>query len=49
MLLMSEDKVRALGLRPRARVITRVVVGSDPVTMLDGALLPTKAVRSSLG
>jgi acetyl-CoA acetyltransferase family protein len=44
-LLMSADKAKELGLRPRARVVARVVVGSDPVLMLSG---PIPATRQAL-
>jgi len=42
-LLVSEAKLKQLKLTPRARIIARVVVGSDPVTMLDGVIPATKA------
>lgn len=38
-MLVSEAKMKQLGLTPRAKIITRVVVGSDPVYMLDGTRL----------
>jgi acetyl-CoA acetyltransferase family protein len=41
-LLMSEPKMKELGLKPKARIVTRVVVGSDPVMMLDGVIPATK-------
>jgi len=41
-LLCSESKMKELNLKPRARIIARVVVGSDPVTMLDGVIPATK-------
>ena len=44
-LLMSADKAHALGLRPRARMLARVVVGADPVLMLSG---PIPATRQAL-
>ncbi|MGZ5959287.1 MAG: thiolase family protein [Myxococcaceae bacterium] len=34
----SGESVRALGLRPRARIVTTAVVGSDPVLMLTGPI-----------
>jgi len=40
-LLMSSDKARELGLRARARILSRVVVGSDPILMLDGVVPAT--------
>ncbi len=35
-LIMSEEKANALGLRPRARFHTFALAGVDPVTMLTG-------------
>ncbi|HEX6310598.1 MAG TPA: steroid 3-ketoacyl-CoA thiolase [Acidimicrobiia bacterium] len=35
-LWMDEDKATALGLRPRARLLHQLVVGSDPYYLLDG-------------
>ncbi|UGQ09388.1 steroid 3-ketoacyl-CoA thiolase [Yinghuangia sp. ASG 101] len=35
-LLMDEDRARALGLRPRARIVTQCLVGADPYFHLDG-------------
>ncbi len=50
-LLASERKVAELGLRPRARVIARVVVGTDPILMLTGPIPATRKVleRAGLG
>lgn len=45
LLLASEDACARLGLRRRARVMTRMVVGSDPELMLDG---PIEATRRAL-
>ncbi|MBK5290286.1 MAG: thiolase family protein [Acidobacteriia bacterium] len=45
LLLASESKAAELGLRKRARILTRVVVGSDPVLMLTG---PIEASRKAL-
>ncbi len=36
-LIMSEERAAALGLRPRARLVAFAVVGVDPVMMLTGA------------
>jgi acetyl-CoA acyltransferase len=44
-LLASEQAVQRYGLRPRARLLARVVVGSDPVLMLTG---PIPATRQAL-
>lgn len=43
-LLMSEEKAQALGLKPRARVVARSVVGEDPVIMLTGIIPATRKV-----
>jgi acetyl-CoA acyltransferase len=47
-LLMSRSKAEELGLKPRFRVHTRVVVGSDPTLMLTGPIPATqKALEKS--
>lgn len=46
LLLASADACEKHGLHKRARVVTRVVVGSDPELMLDG---PIEATRRALG
>jgi len=43
-LVMSEERAAALGLRPRARFVGFAVVGVDPVTMLTGPIPATKKV-----
>jgi acetyl-CoA acyltransferase len=48
-LLMSQDKADQLGLRPRARVIARAVVGEDPVIMLTGVIPATRKVLQKAG
>ena len=48
-LLMSAEKARALGLKPRARIVTRVVVGSDPVLMLSGPIPATRRALDRAG
>jgi acetyl-CoA acyltransferase len=48
-LLMSADRAQALGLRPRARIAARTVVGSDPVLMLDGPIPATRQVLARAG
>jgi len=35
-MIMDEDKARALGLRPRARIVSQALVGADPYFHLDG-------------
>ncbi len=44
MLLMSREKADELGLKPKARIIARSVVGSDPTLMLTGPIAATKKV-----
>lgn len=47
--LASGGAVERLGLRPRARVLARTVVGSDPELMLDGPIPATRAVLLRAG
>jgi len=48
LLLMSREKAEELGIKPRFRVLTRVVVGSDPTLMLTGPIPATeKALKKS--
>ena len=48
-LLMSLDKARELGLKPRARIRAQAVVGTDPVLMLEGPIPGTAAVLKRAG
>jgi acetyl-CoA acyltransferase len=48
-LLMSPEKARELGLRPRARILAQKVVGTDPVLMLEGPIPGTAAVLKQAG
>jgi acetyl-CoA C-acetyltransferase len=41
-LMMTADRARELGLRPRARIVDSVLVGSDPVMMLTGPIPATQ-------
>ena len=43
-LVMSEERAAALGLRPRARFVGFTVVGVDPVTMLTGPIPATRKI-----
>jgi acetyl-CoA acyltransferase len=43
-LIMSEEKAAALGLRPRARFHAFALAGVDPVTMLTGPIPATRSV-----
>ena len=48
-LLMTPEKARSLGLRPRARIVAQKVVGTDPVLMLEGPIPGTAAVLRAAG
>jgi len=48
-LLMSEGKARDLGLKARARLVCRVVVGSDPTLMLTGPIPATEMALARAG
>jgi len=49
MLIMNEEKARALGLRPRARFHSFAVAGADPVTMLTGPIPATAKIFERSG
>ncbi|NLG70542.1 MAG: thiolase family protein [Chloroflexi bacterium] len=49
LVLASPKAVGRYNLMPRARIIARVVVGSDPVLMLDGPIPATRAVLKRAG
>jgi acetyl-CoA C-acetyltransferase len=48
-LWMSEERARAAGLRPRARIVAQVLVGSDPYYHLDGPVDATYRVLEKAG
>jgi acetyl-CoA acyltransferase len=48
-LIMSEDKAKALGLKPRARFHTFSVTGSDPLLMLTGVIPATQKALARSG
>jgi acetyl-CoA C-acetyltransferase len=48
-LWMSEERARAEGLRPRARIVAQVLVGSDPYYLLDGPVDSTAKVLAKAG
>src|SRR6202171_1788995 len=48
-LLMDEDKARALGLKPRARIISPALVGGGPYYHLDGPVQSTAKVLEKAG
>ena len=49
LLWMSEERARAAGLRPRARIVAQVLVGSDPYYHLDGPVDATYRVLEKAG
>lgn len=49
LLLASPEAVGRFNLIPRARIVTRVVVGSDPVLMLDGPISATQLALKKAG
>jgi acetyl-CoA C-acetyltransferase len=48
-LIMDEDRARALGLTPRARIVTHCLVGSDPYYHLDGPIEATQRLLDRTG
>ena len=48
-LWMSEERAKAEGLRPRARIVAQALVGSDPYYHLDGPIAATTAVLNKAG
>ncbi|TVP82243.1 MAG: thiolase family protein [Alkalicoccus sp.] len=48
-LIMSREKAEELGLKPRAKISTRVVVGSDPTLMLTGPIPATDLALEKAG
>ena len=48
-LWMSEDRAVTAGLRPRARIVAQVLVGSDPYYHLDGPIAATEKVLAKAG
>ena len=48
-LWMSEERARAEGLRPRARIVAQALVGSDPYFHLDGPVEATAKVLAKAG
>ncbi|MEF7561430.1 thiolase family protein [Bacillus infantis] len=49
LLIMSREKAESLGLRPRFRILTRTVVGSDPTLMLTGPIPATEKALQKAG
>ncbi|UXA17531.1 steroid 3-ketoacyl-CoA thiolase [Mycobacterium sp. SMC-4] len=48
-LWMDEDKARALGLKPRARIVSQANVGAEPYYHLDGPVQSTQKVLDKAG
>ena len=48
-LWMDRSRAEALGLKPRARIVQQVVVGTDPYFLLDGPVDATRAVLDKAG
>jgi acetyl-CoA C-acetyltransferase len=48
-LWMDEDKAKALGLKPRARLMHQLVTGTDPYYLLDGPVDATKKMLDRSG
>jgi acetyl-CoA acetyltransferase family protein len=49
LMLMSTDRARALGIRPRARVVATALAGVDPTIMLTGPIPATRRVLARAG
>ena len=49
LVFMSAEKAKALGLRPRARVVATALAGVDPVIMLTGPIPATQRVLRKAG
>ena len=48
-LVMTREKAKEFGLRPRARILYDVIVGADPYYLLDGPVDATKALLKKSG
>jgi acetyl-CoA C-acetyltransferase len=48
-LWMAEDRARAEGFTPRARIVAQTLIGSDPYYHLDGPIAATAAVLKKAG
>lgn len=48
-LIMSREKAEELGVKPKFRIITRTVVGSNPTLMLDGPIPATEKALKKAG
>ena len=45
----TAEKAKEVGLRPRARIVQQVVVGTDPYYLLDGPIDATRAILAKTG
>jgi acetyl-CoA C-acetyltransferase len=48
-LIMDRDRARTLGLRPRARIVSQCLIGSEPYYHLDGPVAATERVLAHSG
>ncbi len=48
-LLLEEGRARALGLRPRARIVAQCLIGAEPIYHLDGPIAATARVLERSG
>jgi acetyl-CoA acyltransferase len=48
-LVMTAEKAKALGLKPRARIVAQAIVGSEPTIMLTGPIPATAKVLRKAG
>ncbi|MEJ3746747.1 steroid 3-ketoacyl-CoA thiolase [Actinomycetes bacterium KLBMP 9797] len=48
-LVMDADRARALGLRPRARIVAQCLIGAEPYYHLDGPVAATERVLARAG
>ena len=48
-LLVEEERARALGLRPRARIVAQALIGDEPYYHLDGPIAATARVLGRAG
>ncbi|SNR57711.1 acetyl-CoA C-acetyltransferase [Haloechinothrix alba] len=48
-LLMDSDKARALGIAPRARIVSQALIGAEPYYHLDGPIAATERVLDRAG
>ncbi len=48
-LLMSHEKAKTLGLKPRARIVAMDIVADDPVLMLSGPIPATRKILQKTG